>query len=177
MNRSKWGIAAVAAWVVVLGAVPAMAAACARAGERAGALSLEEARETIRCVVAGERRAAGRSSWALDGDLAEAASSHARDMVDRGYFSHVSPGGLTVLDRVFRAGWRARGRARVGEVLAWGSGRLSTPRSLVTAWLRSPGHRRVLLDAGHRTVGVGVARGAPRRGARGSLTAVLVAAR
>jgi uncharacterized protein YkwD len=42
--------------------------------------------------------------------------------------------------------------------------------------MRNPGHRRILLDPGYDTVGLGVARGALSRGAGNALTAVLVAA-
>ena len=42
--------------------------------------------------------------------------------------------------------------------------------------MRSPGHRRILLDPGYDTVGLGVARGTPQRGAGNAFTVVLVAA-
>ena len=35
----------------------------------------------------------------------------------------------------------------VGENLAWGSGRRSTPREIVAAWMNSPGHRANILSA------------------------------
>ena len=69
-----------------------------------------------------------------------------------------------------RRGWRA------GEALAWGSGSASTPRSIVAAWMRSPGHRRIVLDPGYDVAGFGVTRGTPTGSADNALTVVLVAA-
>ncbi|MGH2968187.1 MAG: CAP domain-containing protein, partial [Solirubrobacteraceae bacterium] len=95
-------------------------------------------------------------------ELELAAQRHARDMVRRRYFSHVTPGGRTMTARLRTAGyvgdtvsWAA------GEVLAWGSGKRSTPAAAVAAWMDSPAHRRVLLDRRYRDVGIGVALGTP----------------
>ena len=140
-------------------------------------LTLEEARAAFDCAVDERRRGAGRSAWRNDDRLALAARRHADDMVDRDYFSHDSPGGRDVMDRVRRTGWAARrSRWRAGETLAWGLGSGSSPRSLVAAWMRSPGHRRILLDTGFDAAGIGVVRGAPGRAGTNALTAVLVAA-
>jgi uncharacterized protein YkwD len=56
---------------------------------------------------------------------------------------------------------RPRSGARLAETLAWvpasaGGG----PRTVVSMWLQSPGHRAVLLDGRMRRVGVGKLRGA-----------------
>jgi uncharacterized protein YkwD len=163
--------------VVAACAAPAVAQAqCPGADRPAGKAGAGEARATITCLVGEERRAAGLAGWGTDGRLALAADRHAEDMVERDYFAHVSPGGSDVVDRVRRTGWPAgRRRWRAGEVLVWGTGRNSTPRALVSAWMRSPGHRRILLDDRFDVAGVGVTRGAPRRG-RNAFTAVLVAA-
>jgi uncharacterized protein YkwD len=48
---------------------------------------------------------------------------------------------------------------RVGEDLAWGTGRLSRARAIVRMWLASPSHRANLLHPGYRMVGVGALRG------------------
>ena len=140
-------------------------------------LNLDEAQAALSCVVDERRRDAGRRAWRGDGRLDLAARRHAADMVERRYFAHESPGGRDHMDRIRRTGWAtSRSRWRAGEALAWGSGGGSTPRSLITAWMRSPGHRRILLDPGYDTVGLGVARGAPTRAAGSAFTIVLVAA-
>lgn len=140
-------------------------------------MSLDEARAALGCVVDERRRDAGRKAWRGDDRLDLAARRHAADMVERHYFAHESPGGRDHMDRIRRTGWgNRRARWRAGEALAWGSGRGGTPRSLVTAWMNSPGHRQILLDPGYDTVGLGVARGTPSRGAGNAITIVLVAA-
>ena len=97
-----------------------------------------------------------------DPRLARAARRHSRDMVAHGYFAHDSRSGARFSARIARVGWmRSRTRWRVGENLAWGTGRAASPRAVVAAWLRSPGHRRVLLRRSYRMVGVGVAAGTP----------------
>ena len=103
-----------------------------------------------------------------DSRLADAARRHSRDMVARGYFSHTTPGGATPRTRIAASGWmRGRSRWRIGENLAWRS-RDATPRMIVRMWLRSPGHRRNLLDGRFHVVGLGIASGTPTGGARGA---------
>jgi uncharacterized protein YkwD len=78
-------------------------------------------------------------------------------MANRGYFSHYTPEGLGPGDRARRGGVRygafAENLARVRNGRA--------PADLaIRAWLKSPGHRRNLLDegrVGYRYTGVGVA--------------------
>ena len=60
----------------------------------------------------------------------------------------------------------------LGENLAWRSGAAATPAHIVEAWMRSPGHRRNILDGGFREIGVGLATGAPRRTGGGGATYV-----
>ena len=140
-------------------------------------MNLNEARAALGCVVDERRQEAGRRAWRADGRLDLAARRHAADMVERRYFSHESPGGRDHMDRIRRTGWaNRRARWRAGEALAWGTASASTPRSLVSSWMNSPGHRRILLDPGYDAVGLGVARGTPSRGAGNAFTVVLVAA-
>ena len=171
-------VAALGAALFGVCAMPAGAsAACAGAEQEARSLSLAEARAAIGCVVDERRRDAGRGAWRTDDRLHLAARRHSDDMVERHYFSHDSPGGRDVADRVRRTGWPSgRSRWRAGEALAWGTNSASTPRSLVTGWMRSPGHRRILLDASYDEVGIGVARGAPGRSESNAMTVTLVAA-
>ena len=171
-------IAACGAAVFGVCAMPATAsAACAGAEQEARALSLAEARAAVACVVDERRREAGRAAWRADDRLQLAARRHSDDMVERDYFSHDSLGGRDVGDRIRRTGWPSgRSRWRAGEALAWGTGSASTPRSIVTGWMQSPGHRRILLDAAYDEVGIGVARGAPGRSGTNGMTVTLVAA-
>lgn len=173
------GIAAVGVAMLVACVAPAPAvAACTGADREAETLNLDEADAALSCVIDERRRGAGRRAWSDDARLGLAARRHAADMVERHYFAHESPGGRDHMDRIRRTGWgNRRSRWRAGEALAWGSGSASTPRSLVAAWMRSPGHRRILLDPGYDAAGLGIARGTPSsRAADNAFTVVLVAA-
>jgi uncharacterized protein YkwD len=55
----------------------------------------------------------------------------------------------------------------IGENIAFGTGELSTPREIVVAWMRSPGHRRNILDRSYRETGMGVVPAAPPSSAEG----------
>ena len=86
--------------------------------------STAAAADTVTCLVNAERAKRGLKAVTRDADLGQAARRHARDMVRRGYFSHVSPGGSTLGDRLrspatdaARAGARARRSA--GAPAAW----------------------------------------------------------
>jgi uncharacterized protein YkwD len=94
--------------------------------------------------------------------LLRAANRHTRDMVAAGYFSHDSPNGRGVADRVKGAGYlRGYARWQVGENLAWGSGFESSARRIVLAWMGSPGHKRNMLNPSYREAGLAVVAGSP----------------
>jgi len=123
------------------------------------------------CEINGVRADRGYEALSVDRRLRRAAILHARDMVARGYFSHVTPEGLKLSARLRNAGYiTGRVAWRVGETLAWGRQRLSTAAATVTAWMRSASHRRVLLGP-YREIGVGVAAGDPLGGSGTTYTA------
>jgi uncharacterized protein YkwD len=74
------------------------------------------------------------------------------------YFEHVSPSGLTPLARMRAVGYISSSHVgyEVGENIAWATLALATPRAIVAAWMRSPGHRANILDRRYRETGVGV---------------------
>jgi uncharacterized protein YkwD len=150
------------------------AGACPGAGSIPG--STARAAEATTCLVNAERRKRGLVKLRADRNLAVAAGRHARDMVKRGYFSHKTPAGRTVGDRLRAAGFGKPGQGwRAGEALGWGTGSRATPAALLRAWLNSPAHRRLLLDRRFRKLGVGVASGAPSRGGAGATYALNLA--
>jgi uncharacterized protein YkwD len=79
--------------------------------------------------------------------LHRSASAYARWMLRSEYFGH--------LDRI-RA---SRRFARLGEALAWHSGRGARVSRTVRGWMQSAPHRALILHPGFRWVGAGVARG------------------
>lgn len=103
-----------------------------------------------------ERNLRGLSRLRLDGHLTKSARWHSQDMRDRRFFDHVNPDGYSPLERSVLAGLR-RAR-RVSENLGISYGMGDPVSSVVEGWLRSPGHRRNMLDPKARYTGVGVAR-------------------
>jgi uncharacterized protein YkwD len=83
------------------------------------------------------------------------AQRHSDDMVIRDYFSHTSPGGSTLLDRITKSGFVSGYTWEAGETLAWGTGVLGKPGHVIVAWLNSPEHRAILLSPTYRWVGIG----------------------
>jgi uncharacterized protein YkwD len=137
--------------------VGVVAALCAGSGTPAPMLDRAETREAVQCLLGAERAERMRAPLTVDRRLQRAAQSHARDMVTRGFFAHVSPGGSGILERLRRTGYVGGGASVVGEVLARGRGGGSTPAAIRDAWMGSPAHRDVILDGRFANVGVGVA--------------------
>lgn len=120
-------------------------------------------RAATRCLLNRERRKRGRPALRANRQLTIAAQEYSALMVRERFFGHVGPDGSTLTTRI-RQSTRYLARTssyRLGENLAWGSGGRSTPRQIVRAWMRSPGHRRNVLDRRFREIGVGVVVGAP----------------
>jgi uncharacterized protein YkwD len=106
--------------------------------------------------------------------LSRAAAGHARDMVQRRFFSHTTPDGRGLLDRILHSGYLRRfGSWRIGENLGWGWGRGASPRLIVRAWMRSPGHRRNILARRFNDAGTAVVLGSPGPRKSGSITYVV----
>jgi uncharacterized protein YkwD len=160
--------------LLALGA--AFAAAPARAADTAqcpgstaipSASTVAAATGQVICLINAERTDRGLRPLRGDGDLARAARRHSADMVRRTYFSHVTPGGSDLGDRIRDVGYGSGHSWRAGEALGWGTGARATPADLIDEWLASPPHRHILLDPGYRELGVGVSAGAPRSGTGG----------
>jgi uncharacterized protein YkwD len=159
------GLASLVACGMTLGSAPAASAVtvCASASAKPRQAPKRTFRRTTVCLLNGIRRRHGLRPLRISRRLTRAARRHAGDMVRRRYFSHWSLGGRSFLARLRRTGYLHRARRWiVGENLAWGSGRLGSPRSIVRAWMRSPGHRRNILTRRYREIGTGVAFRAPR---------------
>jgi uncharacterized protein YkwD len=127
-----------------------------------GAHSFSAPATATLCLINVERRARGLAPLGGNPTLARAARRHAGDMINRGYFSHVSPSGATFSDRLRKVGYvRASCAWSAGETLAWGIGASATPAGTVSAWMHSPAHRAVLLGRGFREAGIGAVGGTP----------------
>jgi uncharacterized protein YkwD len=123
---------------------------------------MARARSATICLINAARAKHGLSRLGSADSLTRAAAAHSRDMAARDFFSHDSPGGSTPKDRIAGAGYLDGASSwAIGETIAWGSGGLASPSSIVRSWLRSPGHRAILLDERYDDVGIGIALGAP----------------
>ena len=135
--------------VVALVAAVVLALLAVSSAHGAGFSAGSDAR--LLAAINGVRAAHGLRPLHLDGRLRRAARSHSIDMVRRDYFAH----GAFAL-RLWRFGVRG---PQIGENLAWGTGPRGSAPAIVSEWLASPPHRRVLLRPGFRRVGVGSAVG------------------
>lgn len=115
------------------------------------------------CLLNGQRAAAGLPALAENGALDQSSAAYSRQMVAERFFDHVSPEGVALVPRLTAVGYLpGNGSWNAGENIAWGSGALATPRSIMTAWMNSEGHRDNILSPSFADVGLGVAIGSPR---------------
>ena len=110
------------------------------------------------------RRAHGRRALCLSPVLTLAARSRSQDMLNRGYFSHYTPGGVTVIDQLKRKGYYSYDPSdyhMLGENIAMGGDGKDedTPEHLFTGLMHSEGHRENILRADFGEVGVGARSG------------------
>ncbi|MEA2296941.1 MAG: hypothetical protein QOE86_4580 [Solirubrobacteraceae bacterium] len=114
------------------------------------------------CLLNGERADAGLPPLTQDDRLAAAALEHSQDMVANHYFDHVALDGRDVVDRIRASGYLPDDQPwTIGENLAWGTGTLATPWSIVLAWMNSQGHRENILRSAFKQIGFGVVPGNP----------------
>ncbi|MGZ8782598.1 MAG: CAP domain-containing protein [Gaiellaceae bacterium] len=105
----------------------------------------------------------GLAPLRLSKPLASAADAHSRAMGTHGFFDHSSRDGSEFWKRVQRfydpSGYSSWS---VGENLLWSSGRLTASDALAL-WMKSPGHRKNILTARWREIGLSAlsVRGAP----------------
>lgn len=156
-------VALAVGWALVA-ASSASATSCPSTDVEVSGLSEYQMETSITCLINEERTSRGLGAVQANGDLRDAALSHSNEMVAEQYFEHTSPQGITFIDRIEATGYMRGARSWiVGENLVWGSGPLSTPQSLVTAWMNSPPHRENLLKARFNEIGVAAVDGTPER--------------
>ncbi len=126
-------------------------------------------RAAVLCLVNTERAQHGEEPLQANRQLEAAAESHGREMIAVNYFDHVSPSGVTPVDRAREAGYFPNSEVGyvVGENLAWGTLSLSTPEAIVNAWIASPEHLANILEAKYRETGIDVQPEVPRKLAEG----------
>ena len=100
-----------------------------------------------------ERAAAGLPPLVPSTELSRLARAYSRDMAERRYFGHSDPEGRRVVDRTTNAGipWRS-----VGENIARNRGFKDPAGVAVREWMKSEGHRGIILDSRYVETGIGV---------------------
>jgi uncharacterized protein YkwD len=167
------GAAALALTSAPLIAMPAGAAAssCAPDTGTTETMTLAAVRDDTRCLLNRKRAAEGVRALTIDRRLTGTARRHSHRMVADQFFAHDSLSGRQFSERIAATGWMdGRGSWIVGENLAWGTGTYATPRAVVKAWMRSPAHRRNIMERRFRVIGIGVMRGTPIAGVEQGMT-------
>jgi len=136
---------------------------CASASAAPSTANLRLISGTILCLLNQERQAHGLGALRSNGRLGKASRQMAVLMVKERFFAHDPPDGRGLLARVKPTGY-VKGSWQLGENLAWGSGILATPRSIVNSWMNSPGHRANILHGAFHDIGIGIRLGAPQQG-------------
>lgn len=85
--------------------------------------------------------------------LSQAAQAKGADMLNKGYWAHVSPDGVQPWQFFINAGYKYR---YAGENLARD---FSNPSSAVDAWMNSPSHKENMLNPKYKDIGVAVVEG------------------
>jgi len=141
----------------------ASAADCGPVDIQVTGLNETQMESSITCLINDERTSNGLKPVVSNSDLRQAALGHSDEMISQSYFEHTSPAGVTFMDRIEATGYMRGARTwTVGENLVWGTGPLSTPQALVTAWMNSPPHRENLLRPSFRELGVAAVQGTPQ---------------
>ncbi len=144
---------------LALTAAPA-SAACPGADTAPTAGTIAQAQATTLCLLNEHRAQHGLGGLGRDATLESAATGFSHRMVAEHFFSHESPDGGSLRDRLAAyvaglSGWA------IGENIAYGTGGYSTPGSIVEMWMNSSGHRANILSSRFRAIGIGIAPGNP----------------
>lgn len=121
-------------------------------------------RGAVLCLINRERAEHHVAPLTANIQLEEAAESHNAEMLSVNYFAHVAPDGETPVERIEKTGYIGSSSDGyvIGENLAWGTYQLSTPKSIVEAWIASPEHLANILESRYTETGIGVTPAVPQ---------------
>ena len=153
---------------LAVGATPA-SASCPGADAQPSAATIAQAQQSTLCLLNERRAQQGLGPLGRDGLLESASTAFSHRMVAERFFSHTSPDGGTLRNRLAAyvaglSGWA------IGENLAWGTAGSSTPGSIVEMWMKSSGHRANILSSRYQAIGIGIAPGNPSGGGGATYT-------
>jgi uncharacterized protein YkwD len=140
-----------------------LATPCENAQLTPESANIEAADAAVLCLINQQRAENGELPLVVDSRLQHAAESHAEELIAVDYFAHVSPSGVTPVDRIRATGYipGAEFGYLIGENLAWGTLTLSTPQAIVEAWMASPEHRANILESRYVDTGIGIVPAVP----------------
>ena len=141
----------------------ALSVQCANVDVTPEAGNLPVVRAAVVCLINRVRAEHGEAPLVTNPDLERAAEEHSQELVADDYFAHVSPSGLTPVQRIEATGYVPGPSVGyvLGENLAWGTLNLSTPQQIVQAWVASPGHLANILESQYKDTGIGVIAAVP----------------
>ena len=118
--------------------------------------------DSVLTAINAARAKAGCGPLRLNGKLAAAAKSHARAMAEQNFFGHAGKDGSRFSSRIARQGYAYRAAA---ENIAAGQ---KSASQVVASWLKSPGHRRNILNCRMTETGIALVYQADDRPIRGN---------
>ncbi len=125
-------------------------------------VTLPDIRGQIVTLVNEVRRAENLAPLTYNVYLEGSAQQYAIDMAEQGFFGHMAPDGQTLKDRVGSTGYYDRSFSRdcgcikgytFGENIARGQ---KSAEEAMAAWMKSPSHKKAILDPDYSDIGVGV---------------------
>jgi len=171
-HRTRISILALAGALTLLSVFAAGAGA---ASQPVRTLAAADQLETqVLAELNGIRRRHGLTPLRLSRPLSTAADAHSRAMGTFGFFDHDSRDGSEFWERVQRFyGQDGYKSWSVGENLLWSSGTL-TGAAALKLWMGSPGHRRNILTARWREIGLSALRVGSAPGVYGGHDVVII---
>lgn len=124
----------------------------------AGLADIDAVTQQMLNLVNAERSKRGVSPLVLNALLQKSTQNHTDDMLERSYYSHETPEGKTVLDRVRVVGYTPQA---VGENIA--KGQLSV-EEVMQGWIDSKEHLDNIIDPDFTEIGFGVSFGKNNNG-------------
>jgi len=159
------GVCAAGADAAPTASLLAPAGVCGPAADRLN-LDAATAERAMLCLTNYARRHAGRKPLAVNALLARAGQAKLAADLSCGDFSH-SPCGQP-FQSVFGSYVSGASWYKIGENIAWGTGRYGTPRQTMNGWLNSPEHLQNILDSAFHDLGIGYLAGQSFQGTTGA---------
>ena len=127
----------------------------------ASAITLTKPEKQLLTLINKARAKRGIPALKVNAKLQRAARAHSSQMIAKDYFSHNSANGEAFSKRLIRFGYTQTGCTswKAGENIAYGAGLLGTPQAIMKAWMKSKGHKALILNRGLKECGIGRAAG------------------